>query len=225
MHLLLVEDDETLGALVARGLSANGYSVAWERDGDAGYDRACGGAHDVLIVDVMVPGLDGLGLVRALRHEGIHTPVLLLTARGSVADRVAGLDAGADDYLIKPFAFEELLARLRALLRRPPGPVRPGSLSCGNLSLAPRDHLVTVAGAAVEVPPREFDVLEYLVRNAGQTVSRAQILERVWGDPDARRANVAEATISRLRRRLGEAGWDGSIVAVTGVGYRLMPPG
>jgi two-component system OmpR family response regulator len=224
VHVLLVEDDAALGALVARGLAANGYAVAWARDGDEGYDRACGGAFDVLVVDVMLPGLDGLALVRALRADGLRAPVLLLTARGSVADRVAGLDAGADDYLVKPFAFEELLARLRALLRRPPGPLRPAALSCGNLSLVPGDRLVTVGGNPVDVPPREFDVLEYLLRNAGQTVSRGQILERVWGDPDARRANVAEATISRLRRRLGDAGWNGAVVAVTGLGYRLLPP-
>lgn len=224
MHLLLVEDDGALGSLVVRGLEANGYSVAWERDGDSGYDRACGGAYDLLILDVMLPGLDGFGLVAALRAEGMHAPVLLLTARGSIADRVRGLDAGADDYLVKPFAFEELLARLRALLRRPAGAANPEHLTCGNLALAPMDHLVLIDGSAVDVPPREFDLLEYLARNGGQTVTRTQILERVWGDPDAVRANVAEATISRLRKRLGEAGWDGAIVAVLGVGYRMVPP-
>ena len=221
MHLLLVEDDDALGALVSRGLAANGFSVHWERDGDAGYDHACSGAYDVMVLDVMLPGMGGFELVRELRHAGVRTPVLLLTARGSVKDRVDGLDAGADDYLVKPFAFEELLARLRALLRRPRDTIRAEDLTAGNLRLHPADHLVTVAGRGVDVPRREFDLLEYLVRNAGQTLTRDQILERIWGASAPPRANVAEATASRLRRRLAAAGWDGAIVAVAGVGYRL----
>lgn len=221
MHLLLVEDDPALGSLVTRGLEANGYGVVWERDGDAGYERASSGAYDALVLDVMLPGLGGCDLLRGLRGLGVHTPVLMLTARGSVQDRVDGLDAGADDYLIKPFAFEELLARLRALLRRPRATWRADVLTAGNLRLNPSDHTVLVAGRQIDVPPREFDLLEYLVRNDGQTLTREQILERVWGDADAPRANVAEATASRLRRRLAAAGWDAAVVAVPGIGYRL----
>jgi len=221
VHLLLVEDDAALGQVVARGLEANGYRVQWERDGDAAYDRACGGAYDLLILDVMLPGLDGLDLLRELRAAGARTPTLFLTARGSVEDRVNGLDAGADDYLVKPFAFEELLARIRALLRRPPETWRPEVLTVGNLRLHPGDHVVTVGGRGVDVPPREFDLLEYLVRNAGQTLTRDQILERIWGAVAPPRANVADATASRLRRRLAAAGWDGTIAAVPGVGYRI----
>jgi len=224
MNLLLVEDDEALGRLVARGLEANGYTVTWERDGDQAFLRASGGTFDIVVLDVMLPGLDGFSLLRELRQQGIATPVLVLTARGSVQDRVRGLDAGADDYLVKPFAFEELLARLRALSRRPAQTAQHPVLTCGNLTLAPLDHWVTIDGAVVDVPPREFALLEYLLRNQGQTVTRAQILERVWGDPESLRANVAEATISRLRRRLGDAGWNGSIVAVLGVGYRAVVP-
>lgn len=221
MHLLLVEDDEALGRVVSRGLEAAGYRVQWERDGDQGYDMACGGIYDVLVLDVMLPGLGGCELVRELRRAGVRTPVLLLTARGSVQDRVEGLDAGADDYLTKPFAFDELLARLRALLRRPPEVLRPQVLSAGNLTLHPADHLVAVAGAVVDVPPREFDLLEYLLRNSGQTLTREQILDRVWGAGALPRANVADATASRLRRRLAAAGWDGTVSAVPGVGYRI----
>lgn len=224
MHLLLVEDDAALGQVVARGLEANGYRVQWERDGDAAYDRACSGAYDLMVLDVMLPGLGGLELLHALREAEVRTPVLVLTARGSVPDRVAGLDAGADDYLMKPFAFEELLARLRALLRRPPDAVRPEVLSAGNLRLQPADHTVTVRDRVLDVPPREFDLLEYLVRNAGQTLTRDQILDRIWGGVALPRANVADATASRLRRRLAAAGWDGTIAAVPGVGYRIEAP-
>ncbi len=216
-----MEDDDALGALIRRGLAANGFSVQWERDGDQGYDRACSDAYDVMVLDVMLPGMGGCDIVRELRRAGVGTPVLMLTARGSVKDRVDGLEAGADDYLVKPFAFEELVARLRALLRRPRHPLRTEALTAGNLRLHPEDHLVTVAGRSVAVPPREFDLLEYLVRNAGQTLTRDQILERIWGAALPPRANVAEATASRLRRRLAAAGWDGAIVAVAGVGYRL----
>ena len=221
MYVLLVEDDETLGDMVRRGLEASGYRVHWEQDGDAAYDRACSGAYDALILDLMLPGLDGLTLVRALRAAGILTPVLCLTARVALEDKVAGLDAGADDYLTKPFIFDELLARLRALLRRPRDVVVSDPLRAGSLHLSPADRRVTVAGSPLDVPGREFDLLEYLVRNSGRTLPRDVVLERIWGEADSPRANVVEVTISRLRRRLAAAGWDGRIVAVPGLGYRL----
>ncbi len=221
MYLLLVEDDETLGDMVRRGLEASGYHVHWERDGDVAYDRACSGAYDALILDLMLPGLDGVTLVRALRSAGVRTPVLCLTARAGVDDRVAGLDAGADDYLTKPFVFEELLARLRALLRRPRDLVVSDPLTAGSLRLSPADRQVTVAGRRLDVPGREFDLLEYLMRNSGRTLPRDVVLERIWGEAAAPRANVVDVTVSRLRRRLAGAGWEGRIVAVSGLGYRL----
>ncbi len=221
MYLLLVEDDETLGDMVRRGLEASGYRVHWERDGDGAYDRACSGAYDALILDLMLPGLDGVTLVRALRTAGIRTPALCLTARAGVDDRVAGLDAGADDYLTKPFVFEELLARLRALLRRPRDLVVSDPLTAGSLRLSPADRQVTVAGRRLDVPGREFDLLEYLMRNSGRTLPRDVVLERIWGEAAAPRANVVDVTVSRLRRRLAGAGWEGRIVAVPGLGYRL----
>lgn len=221
MYLLLVEDDEALGDMVRRGLEASGYRVHWERDGDSAYDRACAGAYDALVLDLMLPGTDGVTLLRALRGAGVRTPVLCLTARGAVDDRVAGLDAGADDYLTKPFVFEELLARLRALLRRPRDLVVPEVLAAGSLRLWPADRQVMVAGRRLEVPGRELDLLEYLMRNSGRTLPRDLVLERLWGERASPRANVVDATVSRLRRRLAGAGWEGAIVAVAGLGYRL----
>lgn len=221
MHLLLVEDDETLGDMVRRGLEASGYRVQWERDGDGAYDRACSGAYDALILDLTLPGIDGITLLRSLRETGVLTPVLCLTARGAVDDRVAGLDAGADDYLTKPFVFDELLARLRALLRRPRDVVVPEVLAAGSLRLWPADRHVMVAGRRLDVPGREFDLLEYLMRNRGRTLPRDLVLARLWGESASSRANVVDVTVSRLRRRLASAGWEGGIVAVAGLGYRL----
>jgi DNA-binding response OmpR family regulator len=224
MHLLLVEDDEALGALVRRGLEASGFHVDWEQDGALAYDRASSGAYDALILDLMLPGLDGLDLLRALRDARVLTPVLCLTARSSLGDRVTGLDAGADDYLTKPFEFEELLARIRALLRRPSDLIIPQHLRCGSLQLRPADRIAAVNGREVDVPPREFDLLEYLLRHAGRTLSRNTIADRIWGSETMPEANVVDVTISRLRRRLRKAGWNGQIVAIPSVGYRLVGP-
>lgn len=221
MYLLLAEDDETLGHLVRRGLEASGYRVHWERAGGAAYDRACSGTYDALILDLTLPDMDGVTLLRALREAGVRTPVLCLTARNAVGDRVAGLDAGADDYLTKPFAFEELLARLRALLRRPADVVVPEVLVAGSLRLSPLERRVTVAGRPLDVPGREFDLLEYLLRNSGRTLPRELIADRIWGDDGSSRSNVVDVTVWRLRRRLAAAGWEGRILAVPGFGYRL----
>ncbi len=221
MHVLLVEDDEALGDVVRRGLESYGYGVRWTRDGAEAYDVASAGAFDALVLDLMLPNLDGLTLLRGLREAGVRTPILCLTARSGVDDRIAGLDAGADDYLIKPFAFEELVARLRALLRRPQDLVVSETLTGGSLTVVPAERRVTVAGRGIEVPPREFEVLEYLLRHGGQLLSRDVILDRVWGTTDEPRANVVDVTVSRLRRRLRTAGWTGRIVAIPGHGYRL----
>lgn len=223
LYLLLVEDDGTLGDMVRRGLEASGFRVHWERDGSTAYDRACSGTYDAMILDLMLPGVDGLTLLRALRDAGVRTPVLCLTARGAVDDRVAGLEAGADDYLSKPFAFAELLARTRALLRRPTDVVVPEVLTAGTLRLSLTDRRVTVTGRPLDVPGREFDVLEYLVRNGGLTLPRGLIAERVWGD-GGHRSNVVDVTIWRLRRRLATTDWEGQILAVPGLGYRLSLP-
>jgi two-component system OmpR family response regulator len=220
--VLLVEDDETLGDMVRRGLEAKGYSVRWERDGDRAYDAACAGTCDAIILDLMLPGLDGLTLLRGLREAGVRTPVLCLTARSGVEDRVTGLEAGADDYLTKPFAFAELLARLKAVLRRPPQLATCEELVAGTLRLVPGERVVTVGGRPLEVPARECAVLEYLMRNTGRTLPRDLIAERVWGTSDMLRSNVVDVTVWRLRRRLAAAGWEGRIASVPGVGYRLV---
>jgi DNA-binding response OmpR family regulator len=224
-HVLVVEDDAALGEMVQRGLQASGYSVRWELNGDAAYDAASGGVYDAIVLDLMLPGTDGLTVLRALRQAGVLTPVLCLTSRGETGDRVAGLDAGADDYLVKPFAFEELLARLRALLRRPGEALVSDVLRLGALAVWPRERRVAVSGRAIEIPAREFDLLEYLLRHAGRTLGRDLITERIWGSERPPRANVVDATISRLRRRLAAAGWDGQIVAVPTLGYRLESRG
>ena len=224
-YVLVVEDDEALGEMVRRGLEASGYSVRWELDGDAAFDAASGGVYDAIVLDLMLPGTDGLTVLRALRQAGVLTPVLCLTSRGETGDRVAGLDAGADDYLVKPFAFEELLARLRALLRRPGEALVSDARRLGGLTLWPRERRAAVAGRTIEIPAREFDLLEYLLRSAGRTVPRDLMTERIWGTERPPRANVVDATISRLRRRLAAAGWDGQIVAVPTLGYRLEPHG
>ena len=224
MHLLLVEDDEALGTVVRRGLEASGYRVRWEREAAAAEDQAVGGTFDLIVLDIMLPDADGLDMLRSLRDGGLQTPVLCLTARGTVEDRVDGLDAGADDYLVKPFAFAELLARLRALQRRPAARRPAPTLSAGNLRFDHAAHAVRVGPRSLDVPPREFDLLEYLLRNVGIALSRDQIVERVWGTGAEPKGNVADATVSRLRRRLLSAGWDGAIVAVPGLGYRLEGP-
>lgn len=223
MDLLLVEDDEALGDVVRRGLVSAGYRVTWERDGSAAYDRASTGVFDAVVLDLALPGLDGLTLLGALREAGVRTPVLCLTARGTVRDRVTGLEAGADDYLVKPFAFDELLARLRALLRRPRDLVVAEALEDGTLRLEPSERRVLVRERPLAVPAREFDVLEYLLRHRGRGLSRDALLERVWGPAETPRANVVDATISRLRRRLRAAGWTGRIAAVPRHGYRIVP--
>src|ERR1700730_2582618 len=160
MHLLLVEDDKALGEVVRRGLESYGYQVTWETNGTAAYDNAATGAFDSLVLELMLPGLDGLTLLRRLREAGVRTPVLCLTARSSVSDRVTGLDAGADDYLVKPFAFEELLARLRALLRRPQDVVVGDVLALGSLRVRPADRQVMVDERTVDIPPTEVGMLD-----------------------------------------------------------------
>ncbi len=224
-HVLVVEDDEALGEMVRRGLEASGYSVRWEVHGDAAFDAASGGVYDAIILDLMLPGTDGLTVLRGLRQAGVLTPVVCLTSRGETGDRVAGLDAGADDYLVKPFAFAELLARLRAVLRRPGEALVSDTLRAGSLTVWPRERRAAVAGRIIDIPAREFDLLEYLLRRAGRTVPRDLMTERIWGTERPPRANVVDATISRLRRRLAAAGWDGQIVAVPTLGYRLDPRG
>ena len=218
MRILLAEDDARLGALVLRVLREEGHVVEWARDGDAADAHLDGGGFDLAILDVMMPGRDGFQVAAGRREHGDATPILLLTARGTVDDRVRGLDAGADDYLVKPFAMPELLARVRALGRRPS--VTPSeTLRAGPVALDTRARRASVAGRPVELTAREYALLELFLRNRGAVLSRTQILDRVWSYDYDGASNIVETYVRYLRRKLGPA--SAMIRTVRGMGYRL----
>jgi two-component system OmpR family response regulator len=216
MRVLVAEDDVKLARALDRGLRRAGYGVDVAHDGDAALLNARVYDYDVAVLDVMMPGLDGLGVCRTLRDDGRWLPVLLLTARDQVPDRIRGLDAGADDYLVKPFDFDELLARLRALVRRGPTP-RPTALVVGSLRVDPAAHTVTLDEQPVELTAREFAVLEFLARHPGEAVTRTQLIEHVWDENWFGSTNVVDVYVGYLRAKLGRA----LIETVRGVGYRL----
>ncbi len=221
MRLLLVEDDPKISRFLVKGLREEQYLVDLVEDGLEAEARAADDEYDAILLDVMLPGLDGFEVCRRLRAQGIDTPVLVITARDAVADRVAGLDAGADDYLVKPFAFDELLARLRALGRR--GRTRHLSvvLQYGPVAVDPRDHTVTVDSTPVDLTATEFRLLEYLVRRAESIVSRDQLAEHVWGGEYDPFSNVADVYIGYLRKKL-QAHWPVPLIhTVRGLGYML----
>lgn len=223
MHLLLVEDEPRMADLVRRVLVAEHHTVDVAPDAVSALALAGGAPYDVLVLDRGLPDIDGLELLRLLRSRGVSAPALILTALGSVEHRVEGLDAGADDYLAKPFAFAELLARIRALARRatPAGDAR---LAVGDLELDEERHVARVGGAAVDLSAREFALLAYLMRNEGRVVTRQQALDAVWGaEPDVY-SNVVDLYVSYLRRKLGELGRAGLIRTIRGVGYTLRGP-
>ena len=224
MKILLIEDDQETASYVARGLREHGHVVDHAANGRDGLFLAGGGEHDVLIVDRMLPGTEGLGLVRMLRDAGVKTPVLFLTALNGVGDRVRGLEAGGDDYLVKPFAFAELLARLNALARRPPLSDVQTTLRVGDLEMELLKRTVTRAGRRIELQPREFQLLEYLMRNAERVVTRTMLLEAVWDFHFDPRTNIVETHMSRLRRKLAQAGGPELIHTVRGAGYALRAP-
>ncbi|WP_263588477.1 response regulator transcription factor [Sphingopyxis sp. GC21] len=217
MRLLLIEDDEETGNAVVGALRARGHAVDWETDGHGGLTRAATGGYELLVVDRMLPGIDGLSLVSDLRSRQIAAPVLLLTALGSVGDRVEGLEGGADDYLVKPFAIAELMARVEALQRRSAGP--PNILSLGDLVLDRLARTVRRGATAIELIPREFQLLELLMLNAPAALTRLMLLETVWKfrfDPGR---NLVESHISRLRAKIDRGGDPPLIHTVRGEGY------
>jgi len=224
VKVLLIEDDQETSAYIARGLREQGHVVDLAASGRDGLFLAADGGHDVLVVDRMLPGLDGIGLVQALRGMKVKAPVLFLTALGGVGDRVRGLDAGADDYLVKPFAFAELLARINALSRRPPLTDAPVVLRAGDLELDLLKRTVTRAGQPIELQPREFQLLEFLLRNADRVVTRTMLLEAVWDFHFDPRTNIVETHMSRLRAKLGQGGGAELIYTVRGAGYILRVP-
>ena len=224
MRILIVEDDERLARVMERVLRQERFDVDLASDGETGLESALTGIYDALIVDWMLPAKDGVQLIRELRAERVNTPVLMLTARGELPHRVQGLDAGADDYLGKPFAFEELLARLRALTRRGERPLLDASIMIGDVTIDFAARSVVRRGQPIELSPREFALLETLVRNRGQVLSRDQLLERVWGYDAEPQGNIVDLYVHYLRRKLDPDGLDAEPVihTVRGAGY-LVP--
>jgi two-component system, OmpR family, response regulator len=221
VRALLVEDDPTIADFVARGLREAGFAVDRAGDGEEGLQLATGGDYDVAIVDVMLPRRDGLSLIRELRRQQVRTPVLILSAKHTVDDRVVGLEAGGDDYLIKPFAFTELLARVQALIRRATSAPASTQLTVGDLTLDLRTRRAVRGGREIELRPREFALLEYLMRNAGRVVSKTMILSHVWDYSFDPRTNVVDVLVHRLRERIDRDFDHKMIQTVRGMGYVL----
>ncbi len=219
MHALLIEDDDTIADFVARGLREAGFAVDRAADGAEGLDAALAQTYDVAVVDVMLPRRDGLSVIEELRRKGVVTPVLILSAKRSVDDRVRGLQAGGDDYLTKPFAFAELLARVQALVRRASRTPEPTTLTVEDLVLDLLSRRVTRAGTVVDLRPREFALLEYLMRNAGKVVSKTMILSHVWEYNFDPQTNIVDVLVSRLRDKVDRSFDRKLIHTVRGVGY------
>jgi len=218
--VLIVEDQPKLAALLARGLREEGHAAdVAERGEDAAW-MALAARYDAIVLDLMLPGIDGLETCRRLRQRGVWTPVLMLTARDAVGDRVIGLDAGADDYLTKPFSFEELLARLRALNRRAPAE-RPVTVEVGDLRLDPAAHRAWRGEAELELSAKEFALLELLMRRPGNVLTRGQLLEGAWDMAYERRSNIVDVYIRHLREKIDRPFGSDTIETVRGVGYRL----
>jgi two-component system OmpR family response regulator len=221
VRALLVEDDQRIAEFVANGLREAGFVVDHASEGDTGLDLATNGTHDVAVVDLMLPHLDGLGLIQRMRQRGVQTPVLILSAKHTVDDRVTGLTAGGDDYLTKPFAFPELLARVHALIRRATHAPVTTHLSVGDLRLDLVTRTATREGRAIELRPREFTLLEYLMRNAGRVVSKTMILSHVWDYSFDPGTNVVDVLVFRLREKIDRGFETRLIHTVRGVGYVL----
>jgi DNA-binding response OmpR family regulator len=220
MRVLVVEDEASIANFVRRGLYETGYAVDVARNGEEGLAYALAADYDVLILDIMLPRMDGLEMLGELRRRGVKVPTLMLTARDTVEDRVEGLDAGADDYLVKPFAFPELLARIRALLRRPPLQTDP-VLSIADLEMDTVTRQVRRCGYVIDLSPREYAVLEYLLRHPNQVLTRTQIGEHVWNFDFYNESNVVDVYIGYLRRKIDRDSDTPLIQTIRGVGYRI----
>jgi DNA-binding response OmpR family regulator len=220
MRLLVVEDDNAIRGFLVRGLAEEGFAVDEATDGEQGRLKAADPAYDLIVLDLNLPKADGLAILRDLREHGLPTPVLVLTARDTVADRVAGLEQGADDYLVKPFAFEELLARIRALLRRAQRRLDT-SLQVGRLALDRMTRVVAWSGQRVDFSAREFAVLEYMMQHPGEVLGRTRIYEHVWNEQMDVMSNVIDVYIKEIRRKLARCGGTDMITTIRGAGYRL----
>jgi DNA-binding response OmpR family regulator len=221
MRLLLIEDDATIASFIEKGLREAGFAVDKAADGEEGLHLALTAPYDAAVVDIMLPKMDGLTLIEELRSRGVTTPVLILSAKRSVDDRVRGLQRGGDDYLTKPFAFAELLARVQALIRRASATPEPTSLTYGDLSMDFLKREVVRGGRRIELQPREFALLEYLLRNAGRVVTKTMILEHVWDYQFDPQTNVVDVLVSRLRKKVDRDFPIKLIHTVRGVGYVL----
>lgn len=221
MRILVVEDDEKIASFVVNGLKQSGFAVDRCADGDDGLMYARSASYDAAIIDIMLPKRDGLSLVQTMRKEGIGTPVIILSAKASVDDRVRGLQAGGDDYLTKPFAFSELLARVQALIRRASQATEPTRLVVGDLTLDLLTREVTRAGRRIELQAREFSLLEYLMRHAGRVVTKTMILEHVWDYSFDPQTNVVDVLVHRLRSKVDAP--SKMIHTLRGMGYVLRP--
>ncbi len=221
MRILVVEDDKKIASFVVKGLTQAGFAVDSASDGEEGANLALAVPYDVAVIDIMLPKLDGLGVITRLRREKIFTPVIILSAKRSVDDRVKGLQLGGDDYLTKPFSFAELLARVQALVRRSQRAPEPTRLQAGDLSMDLLTREVVRAGKSLDLQPREFALLEYLIRNAGRVVSKTMILEHVWGYDFDPMTNVVDVLVSRLRNKVDREFEAKLIQTHRGLGYAL----
>jgi two-component system OmpR family response regulator len=225
VHILLVEDDRELAATLTDSFRRQGCTLICADDGPSGVELATRCQFEVLILDRMLPGLDGLGVLRRIRQAGVRTPVLYLTTMSGINDRVEGLEAGADDYLVKPFAFPELLARVRVLVRRDtPAPEPATKLSAGDVELDLLKRTVRRAGRPMVLMPQEFQLLEYLARNVNRVLTRAMLLQNVWNINFDPQTSVVESNISRLRTKLNEGFDEDPIQTIRNVGYKLFAP-
>jgi two-component system OmpR family response regulator len=223
MTILVVEDDQVTGAFISKGLKEAGYSVERASDGKAALELAQRVAFDLMIVDIMLPGMDGLSFITAMRSAGAQTPVLILSAKRTVDDRVGGLRVGGDDYLVKPFAFAELLARVEALLRRTPKLSDPTLLSAQSISLNLLTREVIRAGKPIDLQIKEFTLLEYFMRNPERVITKTQILDRVWNFSFNPQTNVVDVLVCRLRNKVDRGFQAKTIQTVRGVGYVFKP--
>ncbi|GAB4389933.1 winged helix-turn-helix domain-containing protein [Albidovulum sp.] len=221
MNILVIEDDRTTADYIAKGLAEEGHSADVIADGREALSEAMRGRHDVIIADRMLPGLDGLALVRALRAARVPTPVIFLSALGGVDDRIEGLQSGGDDYLVKPFVFGELSARIQAIARRPQTQSEPTVLRAGDLAMDLVRRRVTRAGRQIDLLPREFALLEHLLRRKGRVQTRTMLLEAVWGIRFDPQTNVVDSHISRLRAKIDKPFGRELIKTVRGAGYRI----
>ncbi len=221
MRILVVEDDPKIASFVVKGLKQSGFAVDQAADGQQGLDLALSTTYDAVVADVMLPKLDGLGLVQRLRAAGGRSPILFLSARATVDDRVRGLQAGGDDYLTKPFAFSELLARVQALIRRATQATEATSLTVGDVNLNLLTREVTRSGERIELQPREFSLLEYLMRHAGRTVTKTMLLEHVWDYCFDPQTNVVDVLVHRLRAKVDPD--RRRLHTIRGVGYVFRP--